>query len=362
MQDQPLLEKLDWFFTSPAWTESYPNTVAYPLAKTTSDHTPCVINIQTSMPHSNIFRFENWWMEHENFLPMVELVWQNSIHYVDAAKIINAKFKILRKHLKTWAKSLSPIKEEILNVKNFVAFLDAIENFRDLTSIELTLREDLKVLLTSLLKKQKLYWQQRGKIKWVTLGSENSKKIHACATVQHRNNKIAQLTSHTGEVLQNHSEKASLLLESFKERLGISEHTAIPSAYLRLISPNHNLLILEDPFTEEEIDAVVAELPSNKSPGPDGFNTDFIKKCWSIIKKDFYELCSQFHSGNLCLQSINSSFIALIPKKDGAATVNDYRPISLLSCTIKLLTKLLANRLQKIKLFCSWYMSTNMVF
>lgn len=95
-------------------------------------------------------------------------------------------------------------------------------------------------------------------------------------------------------------------------------------------------------------DVVVANLPSNKSPGPDGFNIDFIKKCWQIIKKDFYDLCHLFHSGNLCLRNINNSYISLIPKRDGAATINDYMHLSLLSCTIKLLTKLMANRLQSI--------------
>lgn len=117
---------------------------------------------------------------------------------------------------------------------------------------------------------------------------------------------------------------------------------------LNLLTAHPDLSFLEAPFTKEEIDAVIKELPSNKSSGPDGFNTDFIKKCWPIIKSDFYDLCEQFHKGELCLQSINSSFITLIPKKNGATCVNDYRPISLLSCTIKLLTKLLANRLQSI--------------
>jgi hypothetical protein len=28
---------------------------------------------------------------------------------------------------------------------------------------------------------------------------------------------------------------------------------------------------------------VVANLPSGKAPGPDGFNTDFMKKCWPGI-------------------------------------------------------------------------------
>lgn len=96
-QTNPLLEKLDWFFTSASWTLSYPNTLAFPLAMTTSDHVPCVIQISTSMPKSNIFRFENWWMDNEGFLPLVESVWKQSIHYADAAKRINAKMKILRK-------------------------------------------------------------------------------------------------------------------------------------------------------------------------------------------------------------------------------------------------------------------------
>lgn len=45
MQEAPLIEKLDWCFTSEAWTLKYPATFAYPLAKTTSDHVPIKISI-----------------------------------------------------------------------------------------------------------------------------------------------------------------------------------------------------------------------------------------------------------------------------------------------------------------------------
>lgn len=50
MQELPLLEKLDWFFTSVAWTLTNPNTMIYPLAKPISDHVPCVISIGTEIP------------------------------------------------------------------------------------------------------------------------------------------------------------------------------------------------------------------------------------------------------------------------------------------------------------------------
>lgn len=44
---------------------------------------------------------------------------------------------------------------------------------------------------------------------------------------------------------------------------------------------------LESPFSKEEIDKVVADLPNNKSPGPDGFNGEFMKKCWPLIARGF---------------------------------------------------------------------------
>jgi hypothetical protein len=50
----------------------------------------------------------------------------------------------------------------------------------------------------------------------------------------------------------------------------------------------------------------------------------------------------------VCLQSINGSFITLIPKVDNRVTVSDYRPISLLNSSIKLITKILVNRLQAV--------------
>jgi hypothetical protein len=109
-----------------------------------------------------------------------------------------------------------------------------------------------------------------------------------------------------------------------------------------------NFSSLVSPFSHDEIDAVVKNFPSDKSPGPDGFNTDFLKKCWHIVKEDFYSLCDSFFSKNICLQSINGSHITLIPKKDDPIKISDYRPISLLNNSIKLITKLLANRLQKV--------------
>jgi hypothetical protein len=48
------------------------------------------------------------------------------------------------------------------------------------------------------------------------------------------------------------------------------------------------------------------------------------------------------------MQSIDGSHILLVPKIGNPTKVGDYRPISLLNSSIKLLTKILANKLHKV--------------
>jgi hypothetical protein len=113
-----------------------------------------------------------------------------------------------------------------------------------------------------------------------------------------------------------------------------------------IVSTHNSLEFISIPFTKEEIDNAVQNMPIDKAPGPDGFNGMFFKKCWHIIKDDVYHLCNDFFAGTVNLQAINNSFITLIPKTSNPVTPNDFRPISLLNSILKLITKLMAERLQ----------------
>jgi hypothetical protein len=210
MQDSPPLQRLDWFFSSVSWSTTFPKTMALPLDMTTSDHVPGVNSIQTSIPKSVIFRFENIWLEHPDFIATVENTWNRSIHYADASKRITAKFKILRKELKTWSNSIPSINQDVQDLSSLIFLIDAIENFRDLYPMERNFRKSMKMHLASLLKQQLAYWKQRGKIKWVTLGDENSRFFHAMASNQKRKNHIASLSKPNGDTVTEHSDKAEI--------------------------------------------------------------------------------------------------------------------------------------------------------
>lgn len=175
MQHDPLLEQLDWFFTSLNWTSSFPNTMIKPLGKPISDHIPCTVVIQTKIPKSKIFRFENYWLAHPGFLEVVELAWAKPVKIGNAASVLCQKFKILRQALKRWSKNISRLKVAIENTNKALLELDNIKDKRALTVQENNFWAILKKHLLRLLKYQKEYWRKRCTIRWVQFGDENSK-------------------------------------------------------------------------------------------------------------------------------------------------------------------------------------------
>lgn len=54
----------------------------------------------------------------------------------------------------------------------------------------------------------------------------------------------------------------------------------------------------------------------------------------------------KFHNNCLFGKSLNTAFVALIPKKAGAIEVTNFRPISLVGSVYKILAKTLANHIK----------------
>jgi hypothetical protein len=167
MQRHPLLEKLDWCFVSHAWSVNFPATSALSLTRGTSDHIPWMVNVQINVPKPHIFRFENYWLQLEDFHSIFQDSWSQPLFQPDPAKRLIAKFKRARKAIQVWCKSLPNLAKLIDKVKLVIQLLDFIEDSRDLTIQEWNFKEILILHLHDLLSKQRTYWKQRGQIKWV---------------------------------------------------------------------------------------------------------------------------------------------------------------------------------------------------
>lgn len=86
----------------------------------------------------------------------------------------------------------------------------------------------------------------------------------------------------------------------------------------------------------------------DKSPGPDGFNLQFFKDSWELLKDDIVEFFTEFHRKAVLPKANSASFITLILKNDNPQGLGEYKPICLIGSLYKILAKVLANRLKKV--------------
>ena len=85
----------------------------------------------------------------------------------------------------------------------------------------------------------------------------------------------------------DHDDKAALLWSCYRNRVGINDDTTMLFNLSQIITIQHNVDFeaIEAPFTAKEIDDIIKEMPADKSPGPNGFNGAFMKKCWPLDRK-----------------------------------------------------------------------------
>jgi len=101
-------------------------------------------------------------------------------------------------------------------------------------------------------------------------------------------------------------------------------------------------------ISEDEVKGAVWNCDSSNSPGPDGFNFGFIKFCWDILKGDVVSAVQRFAEGGSWPKGTNASFITLVPKVANPQQLNDLRPISLVGCVYKIISKILNSRLKRV--------------
>ncbi len=225
--------------------------------------------------------------------------------------------------------------------------MDRAEEARTLSTREFALRPRLKERYEELCLREELKWKQRSRVNWLKAGDANTKFFHSRANARRNANLISRLTD-GGAVFADHASLAGHLLNFFTSQMGTAAHLETSIDFQRLFTgDSFDLRSLHDPFTEEEVRGAVFSCAPDKAPGPDGFPMLFYQRFWGLVKGDLLEVFDALHSGQCKLDVLNQGWICLIPKKSESTSVRDYRPISLINGLPKLLSKVLASRLQR---------------
>uniref|UniRef100_A0A3Q3BNZ9 Reverse transcriptase domain-containing protein n=1 Tax=Kryptolebias marmoratus TaxID=37003 RepID=A0A3Q3BNZ9_KRYMA len=105
---------------------------------------------------------------------------------------------------------------------------------------------------------------------------------------------------------------------------------------------------LDKPFLRSELLDVIKSLPGNKSPGEDGFPSEFYKEFQDLLVPLLMDVLEQGRREGSFPDSFAQAVITVIYKKGkDPLKCSSYRPISLLNTDYKLVTKMIAKRLER---------------
>lgn len=122
----------------------------------------------------------------------------------------------------------------------------------------------------------------------------------------------------------------------------------LDSINLPVVTEEQNKILTAE-ITETELVNAISNLKSNKSPGPDGFSSEWYKTFRSNLTPSLLQACNITIKEGKMPPSWNEAVISVLPKEGkDKLECGSYRPISILNVDYKLYTGILAKRLEKI--------------
>ncbi|XP_057780066.1 uncharacterized protein LOC130998670 [Salvia miltiorrhiza] len=342
--------KLDRFMVNEEWLSVWAHTKARGLQRSISDHCPILLETKKVDWGPKPFRFFNAWTRYPDFDSVVLNSWQRSGISGRSSFVFKEKIKRLKEDLKVWSRSgFGIVEENISNLKKEILKWDSIDDIFGLEEEEALLKSEAEANLFTQLQHRDSTLAQRARNRWLKDGDLNSSLFHKAINGRRAKNDFSGLFV-DGAWIQEPFDVKRAVKEHFHSqfRKRLRARSVLPADFVNRKISDSARVWLDRPFSVEEVKMAVWNCDSGKSPGPDGFNFLFMKRCWEVIKGDLMEVMREFHANDKLVRGSNSSFVVLIPKKTTASELRDFRPISLISCMYKVIAKVLAARLQQV--------------
>ncbi|KAK9689166.1 hypothetical protein RND81_09G040100 [Saponaria officinalis] len=342
--------RLDWAFVNPLWVLLFPNAMVNILPPGSSDHSPLMVTIGVHLTFPKVFKFLNCWIEHPNFYDVVSSAWSGHVlgapMYKLFAKLKRVKHALGGLHRAYYAN---------MSVRVALAHENLLTCQVDLlrTPLDPTAFHNVSVAIQAYVKLKEAELSmlaQRAKGHHIKLSDSNTSYFYAAVATRKQQSFIGSIVDRHGQLHSSPDGVASAFTDYYQFLLGSSASVSIPepSVFYGVGVSDVQALSLTATITSVEIKNALFGMGSNKSPGLDGFSSEFFKASWEIIAKDFTDAVRSYFRSRKMLRYANTIVLTLIPKKPSASSVINYRPIACCTLFYKVVSKILENRLKAV--------------
>ncbi|GJY84625.1 hypothetical protein Tco_0498651 [Tanacetum coccineum] len=312
-----------------------------------SDHSPSVLSIPSLVKvKPKPFKFFNVSILDKRFKDVVREGWSSHVSGFDMFRVVK-KLKGLKKPIRKLMYDKGNLHANVIRLREN---LDKLQTDLDNDPGNVSIREEeaaAVVAFNEAVLIEEKFLKQKAKITWLKEGDSNTAYFHKMVKSRVSRSRIDVVTDINGAVFQN-DDVANAFINHYEVFLGHAGATTefdTNNLFSTRLDANEALDMVRV-VSSQEVKSAMFSMGSDKSPGPDGFTAAFFKDTWDIIGSDITKAVCEFFTNGRLLKELNYTIIALIPKVNAPARVNDYRPISCCNVLFKCISKIIANRLK----------------